>query len=208
MSGTGSWHNIYKLNQKQTIPMKKIMFSLLAAGALAFMASCGNTNTPDDSKEVAENQNEAQFDNTKLEKDSEFAVKAADGGMMEVMMGELAQKNSTMQELKDYGKMLVTDHSKANEELKALAAQKNISLPAAMSSDHQKKYDDMAKKIGQDFDKDFIDMMIDDHEDDIDLFKDEADNGNDADIKAFASKTLPTLQQHLDRIKQIKDMRK
>lgn len=184
------------------------MFSLMAAGALAFMASCGNTTNPDDAKEVAQSQNEAQFNDTRMEEDSDFAVKAADGGMMEVMMGELAQKNSTMQELKDYGKMLVTDHSKANEELKALAAQKNINLPGAMSEDHQKKYNDIAQKTGADFDKDFIDMMINDHKHDIDLFQKEADRGNDADLKAFAAKTLPTLQQHLDRIQQIKDMRK
>lgn len=178
----------------------------MAAGALSFMASCGSDQN--DAKDVAQDQNEAKFDDTKLEKDSEFAVKAADGGMMEVMMGELAQKNSTMQELKDYGSMLVTDHTKANDELKALAAKKNINLPGAMSEDHQKKYDDMAKKTGADFDKDFIDMMIDDHQHDIDLFKDEADHGNDAEIKTFAANTLPTLQKHLDRIKQIKDMRK
>lgn len=188
--------------------MKKIMYSLLAAGTLA-LASCGSSTTsPDDPKEAAQSQNEAQFDNTRMEQDSEFAVKAAEGGMMEVMMGELAQKNSTTPAIKEYGQMLVTDHSKANDRLKALAAGKSINLPGTLGQDNQDHYNKMAQKTGQDFDKDFIDMMIDDHQDDIDLFKKEADNGNDPDLKAFAAETLPTLQQHLDRIKEIRDMKR
>lgn len=180
----------------------------MAAGALSVMASCGDTTNQNDAKDVAQDQNDAQFNDTRMEKDADFAVKAAEGGMMEVMMGELAQKNGMSQEVKDFGSMMVTDHSKANDELKALAAQKNINLPGALSQDKQDKYNDMAKKTGKDFDDDYIDMMVKDHEHDIDLFKDEADNGNDADIKAFAAKTLPTLQQHYDRIRQIRDNRK
>ena len=193
--------------------MKKLMMPILTAGLMLTAASCGNNSTETTSSDTTVVQdgnmqagaNEMQRQN---QRDEEFAMKAAEGGMMEVMMGELAQKNGASQEVKDFGKMMVTDHSKANDELKALAAQKNINLPSTLGNEKQDKYNDLAKKTGKDFDKDYIDLMVKDHEHDIDEFKEEADKGNDPDIKAFAAKTLPTLQHHYDRIKQIRDAQK
>lgn len=193
--------------------MKKLMMPILAAGLMLTAVSCGNNSTETTSSDTTVVQdsnmqagaNEMQRQN---QRDEEFAMKAAEGGMMEVMMGELAQKNGASGEVKDFGKMMVTDHSKANDELKALAAQKNINLPSTLGNEKQDKYNDLAKKTGKDFDKDYIDLMVKDHEHDIDEFQEEADKGNDPDIKAFAAKTLPTLQHHYDRIKQIRDAQK
>lgn len=137
--------------------------------------------------------------------DADFAMKGADGGMAEVMMGQLGEKNGSSQAVKDFGAQMVTDHTKANDELKSLAAQKNITLPATTSADHQRMHDDLAKKSGKDFDKAYMDMMVDDHQKNVDLFQNEANNGADADLKAWAAKTLPTLQSHLDKAKQIRD---
>lgn len=186
--------------------MKTITSVMLSALLIAGLSSCGNKKAEtEDTKEVAEEQNEQKFDETKVEDDTEFAVEAADGGMLEVQLGQLAQANASSADVKAFAKMMVDDHSKANDELKAAAAQKNISLPAALSDKNQKKYDDLAGKTGTDFDKAYIDFMVDDHEEDIDAFKKEAEKGNDADLKAWAAGKVPTLQHHLDAAKTAQD---
>lgn len=172
------------------------------AAALFMVTSCSDRRTDnEDSKEVAEDQNEAKFEDTKIENDTEFAVKAADGGMLEVRLGELAQQRGINPEVKNLGKMMVEDHKKANEELKALAQTKNISLPSVMSEDCQKTFDDIAAKTGEDFDDAFTDHMVKDHKKDIDAFKKEAEKGDDPDLKSWAQGKLTTLEHHLDMAK-------
>jgi len=185
--------------------MKKTILVMLSATAITLFAACNNSETHEDSKEVAKEQNDTKFDDTKIEDDTKFAVSAADGGMLEVELGKLAQTNGSAPQVKDLGKMMVDDHSKANEELKAMAQQKNISLPAMMSEDKQKKYDDMAAKKGKDFDQAYADFMVSDHKDVIDAFQKEADKGADADIKAWAAGKLPALQHHLEMSQTAKD---
>ena len=94
--------------------------------------------------------------------------------------------------------MMVKDHTKANEELKSLAAQKNITLPATLSDKHQKHVDDLNDKTGKDFNKAYMDLMVDDHKEDVDDFKDAAENVPDSTIKGFAAKAVPVLQKHLE----------
>jgi putative membrane protein len=183
--------------------MKKHIWNTLLIAILLTSFSCGNKK--DDSKEVAEDQNEEKFDDSKIEKDTEFAVAAADGGMLEVQLGELAQTNGASAGVKEFGKTMADEHGKANAELKALAASKNITLPGALSDKCQKKYNDLVEKKGADFDKDYIDLMVSDHKDDIDKFEKEADKGNDADVKTWASGKLPTLRHHLEMAQQTQD---
>jgi len=179
---------------------------MLSAVLIAGLTSCGNKKAEtEDSKEVAEEQNDAKFDDTKVEDDTEFAVAAADGGMFEVQVGQLAQTNATTAEVKQFAKMMVDEHGKANEELKAAAAAKNITLPATLSEKKQKKYDDLSKKTGTDFDKAYIDLMVDDHKEDLDAFKKEAKDGHDADLKAWAAGKVPTLEHHLNAAKTAQD---
>jgi putative membrane protein len=183
--------------------MKKNTWNILLIGILFISFSCGNKK--DDSKDVAENQNEEKFDDTNLEKDTEFAVNAADGGLYEVQLGQLAVANASSEQVKKFGQSMIDDHGKANEELKTTAQQKNISIPSALSEKKQKKYDDLAQKKGADFDKDYIDMMVSDHKDDIDAFEKEAKDGKDPDLKAWASNKLPTLRHHLEMAKEAQD---
>ncbi len=185
--------------------MKKTILLALAAMSFTVFSACGDNKKPEDTKEVANDANDKKFDDTKMENDAEWAVKAADGGMEEVQLGKLAQSNGTSPKVKELGKMMVDDHSKANEELKALAAKKNITLPAALSEKRQKDYDDLAKKTGADFDKAYTNMMIDDHQEDIDLFKKEGNDGKDADIKAWAAGKVATLEHHLEMAKAAHD---
>ena len=183
--------------------MKRLFIYAMTLGYMG-ITSCGN-NSNTDSKEVAKADNEKKFDNSNIEKDAEFAVKAADGGMLEVALGKLALTNAASAEVKQFGQMMIDDHSKAGEELKAVASTKNITMPAALSNDHQKIVEDFSKKTGADFDKDYISLMVDDHEDDIKEFKREVENGKDAELKAWAAGKISTLEDHLGAAKNIKE---
>lgn len=130
-----------------------------------------------------------------------FWTKAAQGGMAEVELAKLALQKSTNADVKKFAQMMVTDHTKANDELKALATKKNVTLPTDIGS-HKTTLADLNGKTGAEFDKAYVEAMVDDHETDVDLFSDNTDN-SDADIKAFTTKTLPTLQSHLKMIKDI-----
>lgn len=179
--------------------MKKIfLFGCIAA--ILFVAC---NNEPKDSKDVAEETNEARLDSLDMEDDGEFAVKAADGGMLEVRLGEMAQQSAASAEVKEFGSMMVADHGKANEELKALAAQKGIALPTSLSNDHQRKVDDLAKLKGADFDKEYISVMLKAHREDIEEFSEQTRDGKDSTLVRWASEKLPALQQHLREAERI-----
>ncbi len=138
-----------------------------------------------------------------LDKDAtNFVMKAASGGMMEVELGNVAQQQAKNQRVKDFGSMMVTDHTQANNELKSLASSNNVTVPAALMPAEQMHVNMLKKKTGADFDKAYVSMMIDDHKKDIAEFK-KAANSKNADVKNFATKTLPVLQKHLDSIQAI-----
>src|SRR5690606_2143160 len=161
--------------------------------------SCDNGSA--DSENIADEANEQKFD-AAMEEDAEFVVEAADGGMMEVKLGELAQSKAVAQETKDFAAMMITEHSKANEELSDLAMQKNITLPSSLSNDKQEKYEELTQKNGMDFDKAYIAYMVKDHKEDVDLFKKEAEKGNDPELKNWAAEKVPILEHHLHMAKQ------
>ena len=129
--------------------------------------------------------------------DKAFAQKAAIGGMAEVAMGKLAQQKAQSDQVKQFGSRMVTDHSKANDELKQIASSKGITLPAEPDAQHKSKMAKMEKLSGAAFDRAYMDDMVGDHKHDVGEFRTEANSGKDADLKAFASKTLPTLEDHL-----------
>jgi len=124
------------------------------------------------------------------EKDKKFMHKAAKGGMMEVAMGKVAEQNAQSDDVKSFGKRMVTDHSKANDELKSIAEQKNVQLP---SKEHNEKWTS---------DKAYMNMMVSDHEKDLAEFKEEASTGSDPDVKKFADDTAKVIQDHLDLAKE------
>jgi putative membrane protein len=136
--------------------------------------------------------------------DAQFAKKAAQGGMAEVKMGQLAQDKGTANSVKKFGQRMVEDHSKAGDELKQKAAKENITLPNDMNAKDKATYDSLSKLSGAAFDRAYARDMVKDHEEDIAEFNKEANGGQDAAIKDFASQKLPTLQDHL---KQAKEMR-
>lgn len=165
--------------------------------------SCGDGRQ--DSTEVAEDQNEESVGNER-EDDAEFAVEAADAGLLEVQLGTMALTKGSSPEVKKFARMMVDDHTKANNELKALAQQKNITLPATLGNEHQRKLDNFNDKTGADFDKDYMDLMVKDHKDAIDEFEDQAENGKDADLKSWASSKLSALRQHHQEAERIHEL--
>ncbi|WP_052248474.1 DUF4142 domain-containing protein [Chryseobacterium taiwanense] len=140
------------------------------------------------------------------EQDKEFAENAARGGIMEVMMGKLASDNAGNTAVKALGKMMVTDHTKANEGLAKWASEIGYTLPTTLDSEKQKKYDELKVKKGAEFDKMYTDFMVSDHKEDIKEFKKEASEGSESTLKSFASKTLPTLEHHLMESEKAKDI--
>lgn len=135
----------------------------------------------------------------------DFVKEAAIGGLMEVELGRYVEQNAANARVKNFGSMMVRDHSKANDELKSIASQKNIQLPASMDEKHMNNVNDLKKKKGAELDKDYMSDMVDDHEKDVDKFRKQSEDGKDPEIKAFATKTLPVLQTHLDSAKSIHD---
>jgi putative membrane protein len=193
--------------------MKKVSTWILITAVCILQACNGNegkdsvdrANDANDKKDTTAMTSDAKKDTMAApvnDKVADFAVKVANAGMTEVELGKIAEQKGS-KPVKDYGSMMVKDHTKAGDELKRLAAEKNITLPAAVSDETRKHIDDLSKKSGKDFDKDYMDMMVKDHNDVIDGFEDIAKNSKDSAFKNFAVKTLPTLYKHLGAAKAI-----
>jgi putative membrane protein len=188
--------------------MKKLsLMAMMAVAALSFQAC---NNAAKDSKAAADSVNTVKDSTTTGatgiavdQNDSKFATDAANAGMAEVAAGKLASEKAVDGQVKDFGKMMVMDHTKANEELMAIAKTKNITLPTAPDADHQKMAADLAAKSGKDFDKAYVDAMVDGHKKVASMLEDASKNCKDADLMAWATKTLPTVKAHLAKVEAI-----
>ena len=184
--------------------MKLILCGLCAAAGLFIMQACNNNTESSSHEDAVDSARAVNKVVQPVQKDaSDFAVAAANGGMMEVELGKVAEEKGVNQRVKDFGAMMVKDHSAANDNLKSIASTLNITLPDSVSDDGRKEIDKLKIKKGRDFDKAYVDMMLDDHKKDIAEFRKCADNCSDSSIKSFASTTLPTLEKHLDSIQAI-----
>ena len=135
--------------------------------------------------------------------DAHFAKEAAQGGMAEVKLGQLAQEKGANDSVKSFGRRMVDDHSKAGNKLKEVASRENITLPTDISAKDQAMYDTLSKLNGAAFDRAYARDMVKDHETDVAAFQKEANAGKDDSMKSFASETLPTLQDHLKQAKEM-----
>jgi putative membrane protein len=189
--------------------MKKISLLFVTALSVFALNACKHKS---DSESKADSTNVAKTQDTTAMKtpiavdqnDAKFAVTAAGDGMAEVTVGKLAVTKATSTRIKNFAQMMVTDHTNAGNELAQIAQKEGITLPAAPDTAAQKKGSDLMKKSGKDFDKAYVDAMVDGHEKAVKLFTDGSKNLKDSTLKAFAVKTLPTLKMHLDSIKAIK----
>ncbi|RFZ81407.1 DUF4142 domain-containing protein [Mucilaginibacter terrenus] len=188
--------------------MKKIsLVAMIGLAALSFQAC---NNAAKDSKESADSVNQVKDTTTTGatgiavdEMDAKFATDVANGGLAEVALGKLAAEKATNPQVKEFANMMVMDHGKANEELMAIAKTKNITLPVAPDEEHQKKATELAGKSGKEFDKAYVDAMVDGHKKTVSLLEDGSKNCKDKELMAFATKTLPVVQAHLAKIEAI-----
>jgi putative membrane protein len=135
--------------------------------------------------------------------DRQFITKAAEGGKAEVELGQLAAQKGQSQEVKDFGRRMVSDHTKANEHLQQVAQQEGITLPDRIDPESQALKKKLEGLSGAEFDRVYMSNMVKDHTKDIQEFKEEASKGQDPAVKNFAQQTLPTLEEHLKLAKQI-----
>lgn len=198
-----AWVLLHTIKIK-TSTMKKITCLLFVACSVFTISSCNSSTETKDPVEVAKDTNDVKADDKTMainEDDSKFLVFAADAGMTEIRSAELAKTQSISAGTKEFADMMIKDHTAAGDEVKALAATKNVTLPATVGEDHQKAINDLGTKKAGDFEKAYISMMVDDHQKVVDKFKDAAEHCKDSDVKALATKMLPTLQSHLDHAK-------
>ena len=191
-----------------------LLHSLCAAALLVSTAAC---DSKPDSVEQAQNTNERKIDagtpdstsagsdlKDAREFDTEFMTKAASGGMLEVQLGQAVAKAATTPQAKMVANHMIEDHTKVNNELKALAAKMNVTLPTTLGADAQSVYDDVTKKKGIEMDKEYLDKMESDHKDDIKEFEEASTKAASPELRAFATKTLPALREHLAMIQKDK----
>jgi putative membrane protein len=180
--------------------------ALSCAGALvaqttsgAVSASANSTNERNAATSTSASGTTRSSANLK-DSDHNFFEKAAKSGMKEVAVSQAALPNLKNAQVKAFAEMMVSDHGSANSELMALAARKGVDLPAK-----EPKLDNKWSKADDDLDEEYMETMVSDHKDAVDLFE-KAAKSNDADIAAFAQKTLPTLRLHLEQAKELKKL--
>jgi putative membrane protein len=195
--------------------MRKLLGIAMLAGALGASPALAQS-TPDQAKPQPKpkptataktpshnptDQKTAGTSGTLAPADHNFVNEAAIGGMAEVELGNLAKEKASNADVKSFGDRMATDHGKANDELKSWAQQKNVTLPTELDAKHKALRDRLAKLSGEAFDKAYMREMVSDHMHDVAAFKRESTAAKDADLKAWAGKTLPTLQEHMKMAK-------
>jgi putative membrane protein len=191
--------------------MKKIFLLAALAAASLTIQSCSQNGTKD-TKEVAENSNEARVENDQTaltgssdegdkEDDSSFMMEAADGGMLEIEASKLALTKTSSTQVKNFAQMIIKDHTRMASDMATLAMQKKVDLPVGLSKNAQDEIKELTEKSGVDFDHDYMDLMQEVHEKDEKLFEKASKEATDADVKAMFAKELATIKMHMDQAK-------
>jgi putative membrane protein len=189
---------------------------LLVCGMWAIAGKAGIRNQEQNSNQNSSNANSSQNANKSnrnaknnnamgeqtgmanmAAQDHNFLMDAAMGGMLEVELGRMATTQGASDAVKQFGQRMVDDHGKANQELMSLAQSKGITLPTEIDEKHKKDMTKLSSLSGAEFDREYGKMMVSDHRKDVSEFEKQSTRGTDADLKAFATKTLPTLKEHL-----------
>lgn len=185
--------------------MKKFKFTkeiVMMTSLTAFMlliASCNYYKESDDSKELSEDRNDAAFENNKQENDAQFLVNAAEISMEEIQLGILAQQRGGSSDVQELGRMMEEAHTESLNDLTALAKGKMISIPTTPSNNANDAYKELNEETGNDFDKAYTNKMVKGHKDAIETFEKASKECNDADIKNWATTSLPNLRNHLNQ---------
>ncbi len=181
----------------------------IAAIAVAALFLCGGTAFAQSGQQGSASQNQQQeYNNNNNNKwnnmsDSTFAKKADRSDLAEVKLGKLAEQKGATDTVRDFGQRMVKDHSNANEQLKDAAQQDNINLPNQPNNMQEQEYNRLSNLSGKEFDRAYARLMVKEHQKDVQALQHEANYGKNAQIKNWASTTLPTIQEHLRLARQM-----
>ncbi len=184
--------------------LKSILGILSVLAIFTFAASAQNSSPSSETSGSAMNQSSNSSKGSKLSAaDKQFMKKAAVGGMAEVELGQLATEKAANDDVKKFGQRMVDDHSKANDQLKQVAANEGVDLPQQLSAKDKALKARLSKLSGESFDKAYMTAMVKDHTKDVADFRRESENGQDPEVRNFAKETLPTLESHLTEAKSV-----
>ena len=140
--------------------------------------------------------------------DRHFITEVAEDGLAEVELGKIAQQNGSSAEVKQFGQRMADDHTKANQELESIASKLGATVPKQPGGSHARMVKELSKKTGARFDQDYAQHMVKDHEKAVALFEKQSQKGDSDELKQFAAKTLPTLQEHLKMARSLTSQKK
>jgi putative membrane protein len=188
--------------------MKKVWLSAIGVCAIMAFTACESSETKKDTQdatEVAEEKNDEKFDSSGAEKTADYVVQAAAGNLAEIELAKTAQTKSADAEIKKMSGELIAAHTALLGEVKALAASKNISVPAAADEECVNKVKDLNETKAEDFNKKWLDVMIDKHEKTIDKYESIQSKTDDAELKSWVTATIPKVKEHLNMLQMKKD---
>ncbi len=179
-----------------------VAFLLLTTGSLTFFANQDHVRSEETIVQTRPNPTQPNSTTpsnpqTTEFSDSAFLTKAAQGGMAEVQLGQLAQQKAANRQVKQFGQQMIRDHSKSNQQVMALLRQKGMTPPTSLQSPYKELHDRLSTLSGNDFDREYMSQMVIDHTDNVKDFQQAATSAQDPQIRAFAQQQLPTLQAHL-----------
>jgi len=181
--------------------IKKPMLMAAFVATMLFAASCKDTRQQgEDTKEVSEDQNEAKFNDNDNINDAQFLVDASEMNLEAIELSILAQQRGTSSNIKELGNSIVETHKTSQGELSSLAKVKTICIPTYLTNDNKEIYNKLNRNTGQDFDKAYIDLMVDMHKKAIELFEMASSNSNDTQIQNWATSSLLNTRKQLDEI--------
>jgi putative membrane protein len=173
-----------------TVLLVSVVFTF---AGLAYGAQSQETNTNTNTKNA----------NALSKSDMRFMKKAAEGGMFEVHLGNLAKQRASNKDVKSFGERMVNDHSKANDQLMRLASDNGVTLPKDLDAKHKKTVDRLSNLSGSQFDREYMNVMVKDHTKDVNEFQSESNRIQNSDLKNWTDDTLSTIKDHLQQAKNI-----
>jgi putative membrane protein len=179
-----------------------LILAVVVAGIPALAPGKANPGFPG-SVDSIEHSQAASMKSALTQDDQNFMTEAAAGGMAEVELGRLVAMKAHSRDVKRFGQRMVRDHSKANAELKQLAKRKGVMLPTEMKSEHKMAKEKLSSLSGTEFDREYMKMMVEDHDKDVKAFEEKAASAGDPDLKRLVVKTLPTLKMHQSMAREI-----
>lgn len=188
--------------RKQLTRAAAIAAAALLIGGGAARAQQPTSSTPPNTTQHDDGARKAGTTAKANGTDHTFIRKAAEGGVAEVELGRLAQQKASSNDVKKFAQRMVDDHGKANDQLKTIAQQKNVTVPTQLTGKEKAAYDRLSKLSGEQFDRAYMRLMVEDHRKDVNEFRHVSQTAKDTDVKQFASSTLPTLEDHLKMAEQ------